>query len=1059
MIARLIAWSARNRVLVLIGTVFAVAGGIQALRTLPLDAIPDLSDVQTIVYTEYPGQAPQVVEDQVTYPLTTAMLTVPRSKVVRGISMFGVSFVTIIFADGTDPYWARSRVLESLNGPASRLPAGVTPTLGPDATGIGWVYQYVILARQRTLAELRSLQDWVVRFAASRGEGVAEVAPVGGFVKQYSVVVDPNRLRAQGIGLNRLRDAIRASNAEIGGRTIELSEFEVVVRGRGYLKGTQDLGAVVLKSDNGTPVRVRDVARVEIGPDERRGIAELDGEGEVAGGIVVQRFGANARAVIASVKDCLAEIAKSLPAGTEIVPVYDRSQLIDAAIATLTHTLVEECAIVALVCVVFLLHLRSALVAILMLPVAILMAFSAMRALGLSADIMSLGGIAIAVGAMIDAAIVMIENAHKHLERAPPDRPRAEILVEAAAEVGPSLFLSLLVITVSFLPIFTLESQEGRLFGPLAFTKTFAMAAAALLSVTLVPALMILFVRGRIVPEHRNPVNRLLVGAYRPLIAAVLRARILTLLLALGVLAATLWPARQLGSEFMPELNEGTLLYMPTTLPGLSVTKAAELLATQDRIIKTFPEVASVYGKAGRAGTATDPAPLEMFETIIRLKAPEAWRPGVTLASLRAEMDKALQFPGVSNAWTQPIRARIDMLATGIRTPVGIKLFGTDLSAMETVARAVEAALRTVPGTTSAYAERVVGGTFLDITPDREALGRYGLSVGDVQDVVATALGAATVTTTVEGRERYGVAVRYPRALRSDPQAIANDVQVALPAGGTVPLGAVASTQLARGPTSIRTENGRLALYLYVDIAGRDLGGYVGEARDVVARAVPLPEGMTLQWSGQFEALERAEARLRIVVPATLMVIVLLLYLVFRRVTETLIVLLSLPFALVGGVWLMWAMGFHLSVAVAVGFIALAGVAAETGILMLVYLDQALTERRAAAAREGRPFTREDLRAAIMVGAVERVRPKMMTVVAIMAGLVPILWSTGAGSEVMQRIAVPMIGGMASSTLLTLIVIPAVYGLIKGRGLPAEADLPGSAPDGAAARSALPNRA
>ncbi|SFJ72249.1 efflux RND transporter permease subunit [Methylobacterium brachiatum] len=1051
MIARLIAWSARNRVLVLIGTVFAVAAGFQALRTLPLDAIPDLSDVQTIVYTEYPGQAPQVVEDQVTYPLTTAMLTVPRAKAVRGVSMFGVSFVYVIFADGTDPYWARSRVLEYLNGPASRLPAGVIPTLGPDATGIGWVYQYVIQARQRTLAELRSLQDWVVRFAASRGEGVAEVAPVGGFVKQYSVVVDPNRLRAQGISLNRLRDAIRASNADVGGRTVELSEFEVVVRGRGYLKSTQDIGAVVLKTDAGTPVRVRDVARVEIGPDERRGIAELDGAGEVAGGIVVQRFGANARAVIASVKDRLAEIARSLPSGTEILPVYDRSQLIDAAIATLTHTLVEECAIVALVCLVFLLHLRSALVAILMLPVAILMAFSAMRALGLSADIMSLGGIAIAVGAMIDAAIVMIENAHKHLERAPPDRPRAEILVGAAAEVGPSLFLSLLVITVSFLPIFTLESQEGRLFGPLAFTKTFAMAAAALLSVTLVPALMILFVRGRIVPEHRNPVNRLLVGIYRPLIAAVLRARILTLLLALGVLAATIWPARQLGSEFMPELNEGTLLYMPTTLPGLSVTKAAELLATQDRIIKTFPEVASVYGKAGRAGTATDPAPLEMFETIIRLKPPEAWRPGVTLASLRAEMDKALQFPGVSNAWTQPIRARIDMLATGIRTPVGVKLFGPDLAALEPVARAVEAAIRTVPGTTSAYAERVMGGTFLDVTPDREALGRYGLSVGDVQDVVATALGAATVTTTVEGRERYGVTARYPRALRSDPQAIANDVQVALPAGGTVPLGAVASIQLARGPTAIRTENGRPVLYLYVDIAGRDLGGYVGEARDVVARAVPLPEGMTLQWSGQFEALERAEARLRLVVPATLMVIVLLLYLVFRRVTETLIVLLSLPFALVGGVWLMWAMGFHLSVAVAVGFIALAGVAAETGILMLVYLDQALAERRGEAARAGRPLTREDLRAAIMVGAVERVRPKMMTVVAIMAGLVPILWSTGAGSEVMQRIAVPMIGGMASSTLLTLIVIPAVYALIKGRGLPAEAELAVAEPVRAAA--------
>ena len=1069
MIARLIAWSARNLVLVLIGTVFAVAAGVQALRTLPLDAIPDLSDVQTIVYTEYPGQAPQVVEDQVTYPLTTAMLTVPRAKVVRGVSMFGVSFVTVISADGTDPYWARSRVLEILNGAGGRLPAGVIPTLGPDATGIGWVYQYVILARQRTLAELRSLQDWVVRFAASRGEGVAEVAPVGGFVKQYTVVVDPNRLRAQGISLNRLREAIRASNADVGGRTVELSEFEVVVRGRGYLKGTADIGAVVLKTDNGTPVRVRDVARVEIGPDERRGIAELDGAGEVAGGIVVQRFAANARAVIASVKDRLDEIARSLPSGTEIVPVYDRSQLIDAAIATLTHTLVEECAIVALVCVVFLLHLRSALVAILMLPVGILMAFAAMRALGLGADIMSLGGIAIAVGAMIDAAIVMIENAHKHLERAPPGRPRTEILVGAAAEVGPSLFLSLLVITVSFLPIFSLESQEGRLFGPLAVTKTFAMAAAALLSVTLVPALMILFVRGRIVPEHRNPVNRLLIGVYRPLIAAVLRARILTLVLALGMLAATIWPARQLGSEFMPELNEGTLLYMPTTLPGLSITKAAELLATQDRIIKTFPEVASVYGKAGRAGTATDPAPLEMFETIIRLKAPEAWRPGVTLASLRAEMDKALQFPGVSNAWTQPIRARIDMLATGIRTPVGVKLFGPDLAALEPVARTVEAAIRTVPGTASAYAERVVGGTFLDITPDREALGRYGLTVGDVQDVVATALGAATVTTTVEGRERYGVSVRYPRALRSDPQAIADDVQVALPGGGTVPLGAVATIQLVRGPTSIRSENGRPALYLYVDIAGRDLGGYVAEARDVVARAVPLPEGVTLQWSGQFEALERAEARLRIVVPATLLVIVLLLYLVFRRVTETLIVLLSLPFALVGGVWLMWAMGFHLSVAVAVGFIALAGVAAETGILMLVYLDQALAERRAEAARAGRPLTRADLRAAIMVGAVERLRPKMMTVVAIMAGLLPILWSTGAGSEVMQRIAVPMIGGMASSTLLTLIVIPAVYGLVKGRGLPAESDLqaesglqaesdlPGSA--GAAARSALPKRA
>ncbi|NNM73887.1 efflux RND transporter permease subunit [Enterovirga aerilata] len=1036
MIARLIGWSARNLVLVLIGTAFAVAGGLYALRTLPLDAIPDLSDVQTIVYTEYPGQAPQVVEDQVTYPLTTAMLTVPRSKVVRGFSFFGVSFVYVIFEDGTDPYWGRSRVLEYLNGAAKRLPAGVTPTLGPDATGVGWVYQYAILAKQRTLAELRSLQDWVVRFGLSRGEGVAEVASVGGFVKQYNVVVDPNRLRAQGISLARLREAIRASNADVGGRTVELSEFEFMVRGRGYVKSAADIANIVLKTENGTPLRVSDVARVELGPDERRGITELDGEGEVAGGIVLQRFGANALNVIESVKKRVAEVAASLPAGTEIVPVYDRSQLIEAAIETLKGTLVEESVIVALVCIVFLLHLRSALVAILMLPVGILMALGAMQVLGIGANIMSLGGIAIAVGAMIDAAIVMIENAHKHLERAPPGKPRTEVLVEAAAEVGPSLFFSLLVITVSFLPIFTLESQEGRLFGPLAFTKTFAMAAAALLSVTLVPALMVLFVRGRIVPEHKNPINRFLIWVYRPVIAAVLRARVLTILVALMVLAATVWPARQLGSEFMPDLNEGTLMYMPTTLPGLSVTKAAELLATQDRIIKSFPEVASVYGKAGRAATATDPAPTEMFETIITLKPHGEWRDGVTLASLKAEMDKALQFPGVSNAWTQPIRARIDMLATGIRTPVGIKVFGNDLAEMEKVARQVEAVVRSVPGTSSAYAERVIGGYFLDIVPDRVALGRYGLTVGDVQDVISMALGGESVTNTVEGRERYTVNVRYPRAFRSNPQTIANEVQVPMPGGGTVPLGEVAMVQLTRGPTSIRTENGQLAVYIFVDISGRDLGGYVSEARQAVASEVKLSPGTTVQWSGQFEYLERAEARLRIVVPVTLLIILLLLYLNFRRLTETLIVMLSLPFALVGGVWLMWWLGFNMSVAVAVGFIALAGVAAETGVIMLIYLDHALAEIRAAREKEGRPLTRADLRTAIMVGAVERVRPKMMTVVAIMAGLVPILWSTGAGSEIMQRIAVPMIGGMVSSTVLTLVVIPAIYGLVKGRRLP-----------------------
>ncbi|NEU14322.1 efflux RND transporter permease subunit [Methylobacterium sp. BTF04] len=1036
MIARLIAWSARNLVLVLIGTVFAVGAGLYALKTLSLDAIPDLSDVQTIVYTEYPGQAPQVIEDQVTYPLTTAMLTVPRSKVVRGFSFFGVSFVYVIFEDGTDPYWARSRVLEYLNTVAKRLPAGVTPTLGPDATGVGWVYQYVVVAKERSLAELRSLQDWVVRFGASRAEGVAEVAGVGGFVKQYNVVVDPNRLRAQGITLSKLRDAIRASNADVGGRTVELSEFEFVVRGRGYLRSIADIESIVLKTEAGTPLRVKDVARVELGPDERRGITELNGDGEVAGGIILQRFGANALHVIESAKARLAEVAKSLPSGTEILPVYDRSHLIEAAIETLRGTLVEESIIVALVCIVFLLHVRSALVAILMLPVGILMAFAGMKGLGLGANIMSLGGIAIAVGAMIDAAIVMIENAHKHLERASPGTPRVDILIRAASEVGPSLFFSLLIITVSFLPIFTLESQEGRLFGPLAFTKTFAMASAALLSLTLVPALMVLFVRGRIVPEHRNPVNQFLIWIYRPLIAGVLRARVLTILVALGVLAATAWPAGRLGSEFMPDLDEGTLMYMPTTLPGISVTKAGDLLATQDRIIKSFPEVASVYGKAGRANTATDPAPSEMFETIINLKPKAEWRPGVTTASLKTEMDAALQFPGVSNAWTQPIRARIDMLSTGIRTPVGIKVLGTDLTEMEKVARQIEAVVKAVPGTSSAYAERVQGGYFLDITPDREVLGRYGLTVGDVQDVIAMALGGESVTNTVEGRERYSVNVRYPRAFRSNPQSIASEVQVPIPSGGTVPLGEVAKVQLNRGPTQIRTENGQLAVFIYVDVAGRDLGGYVAEARAAVANEVKLPPGTLVQWSGQVEYLDRATARLKVVVPLTLLIVFLLLYLNFRRLTETLIVMLSLPFALVGGVWLMWWMGFNLSVAVAVGFIALAGVAAETGVIMLVYLDHALAEIRAECAREGRVLSRVDLRRAIMVGAVERVRPKMMTVVAIMAGLLPILWSTGSGSEVMQRIAVPMIGGMVSSTVLTLLVIPAVYGLVKGWGLP-----------------------
>jgi len=1032
MIRGLIGWSARNLVLIFVGTAFAIAAGLYALRTLPLDAIPDLSDVQVIVYTAYPGQAPQVVEDQVTFPLTNAMLTVPRSKVVRGFSFFSASFVYVIFEDGVDPYWARSRVLEYLNAAAQRLPPGVSPSLGPDATGVGWVYQYAVAAKDMTLAELRSLQDWVVRYAASKAEGVAEVASVGGFVKQYNIIVDPLRLRAQGISLSRLRDAVRASNLDVGGRTVELSEFEYMIRGKGYLKTTADIENIVLKTDKGAPLRLKDVARIEIGPDERRGVTELNGEGEVASGIVMQRFGANALTVIENVKERLAAIAVSLPKGAEIIPVYDRSRFIEAAIETLRGALVEESLIVALVCVVFLLHLRSALVAILMLPVGILLAFAAMRSIGLGSNIMSLGGIAIAVGAMIDAAIVMIENAHKHLERAPKGKPRLDILVEAMAEVGPALFFSLLVITVSFLPIFTLESQEGRLFGPLAFTKTFAMAAAALLSITLVPALMIVFVRGKIVPERKNPVNRALIALYRPIIRSVLRAKGLTILIALAVMGVSIWPASRLGGEFMPNLDEGALMYMPTTLPGLSVTKAAELLQTQDRIIKTFPEVESVYGKAGRALTATDPAPMEMFETIINLKPKAAWRPGVTVESLKAEMDDALQFPGVSNAWTMPIRARIDMLATGIRTPVGVKIFGADLVQMERIAREVEATLKKVPGTTSAYAERVNGGYFLDITPDREALGRYGLAVGDVQDVVASALGGEAVATMVEGRERYNVNIRYPRELRGDPQAIAGEIEIPLPGGGTVPLGEIASVELTRGATSIRTENGQLAIYVFVDIKDRDLGGYVAEAREAVAKAVALPPGYSIGWSGQFEYMQRAQARLRIVAPATLLIIFLLLFLNFRALVETLIVMLSLPFALVGGIWLMWLQGFNMSVAAAVGFIALAGVAAETGVVMLIYLDQAMKELKAERLAAGRPFTQADIKEAIMLGAVERVRPKMMTVVAITAGLVPILWSAGAGSEVMQRIAAPMIGGMMSSTILTLIVIPAIFGLIEG---------------------------
>ncbi|UCV20589.1 efflux RND transporter permease subunit [Ferribacterium limneticum] len=1038
MLNALINWSARNRFLVLLATLFIVIAGIWSVLKTPLDAIPDLSDVQVILYTEFPGQAPQVVEDQVTYPLTTALLSVPKSKVVRGFSFFGASFVYVIFEDGTDIYWARSRVLEYVNSVSGKLPKGVSPTLGPDATGVGWVYQYAVLAKDKTLAELRTLQDWYLRYQLAKAPGVAEVASIGGFVQQYQVTVDPIKLKTYGIPLMRVAEVIRNSNRDVGGRTLEMAETEYMVRGRGYLRGKGDIENLVLKAQNGTPVRVADIGRVELVADERRGITELNGEGEVVSGIVMSRFGQNALDVIHNVKTKIAEVSAGLPEGVSIQTVYDRSELIERAIATLKRTLAEESLIVALVCIVFLLHLRSALVAIIMLPVGILAAFIGMRALGINSNIMSLGGIAIAVGAMIDAAIVMIENAHKHLERLQPGESRSEAIIAACKEVGPALFFSLLIITVSFLPVFTLEAQEGRLFAPLAWTKTFAMAAAAFLSVTLVPVLMLLFIRGHIRPEAENPVNRFLIRIYRPIIAAVMNWKKTTITLALIAMAVSIIPASRLGSEFMPTLNEGTLFYMPTTLPGLSVTKAAELLQTQNKIIKSFPEVASVFGKAGRAQTATDPAPMEMFETVINLKPESEWRPGLTTDKLIAELDKALQFPGVANSWTMPIKARIDMLSTGIRTPIGIKVFGTDLVEMERLAKEIESVVKAVPGTSSAFAERITGGFYLDIVPDRIALARYGLSVGEVMDVVAAALGGEMVTTTVEGRERFGVTVRYPRDLRSDPQAIAREVLVPVPAemgapATMIPLGQVAEIKISTGAPAIRTENALLSAYIYVDIRDRDIGSYVAEARKAVNEKVKFTPGTYVTWSGQFEYMERAIEKLKVVVPVTLLIIFLLLYLNFRRITETLIVMLSVPFALVGGIWLMWLLGYNLSVAAAIGFIALAGVAAETGVVMLIYLDHAWTAVQQKCAAEGRSPQASDLYAAVMEGAVERVRPKMMTVTAIMAGLLPILWGTGTGSEVMSRIAAPMVGGMISSTILTLAVIPAIYALVKHR--------------------------
>jgi len=905
MLASLIDWSGRNRFLVLLATLFVVVAGTFAVLRTPIDALPDLSDVQVIVYTEYPGQAPQVVEDQVTYPLTTAMLSVPKSKVVRGFSFFGASFVYIIFEDNTDIYWARSRVLEYLNFASGRMPKGVTPQIGPDATGVGWVYQYALLAKDKTLAELRTIQDWYVRYQLAKAHGVAEVASVGGFVQTYQVTVDPVKLRAYGIPLMKVAQTIRDSNRDVGGRVVEMAETEYMVRGKGYLRGKDDIEMLVVKADRGTPVLVRDIARVELAPDERRGLTELNGEGEVVAGIAMARYGQNALEVIHNLKEKIAEIGPGLPDGVTVQTVYDRSELIQRAIETLKSTLFEESIIVALVCVVFLMHVRSALVAILMLPVGVLMAFIAMRLLGMNSNLMSLGGIAIAIGAMIDAAIVMIENAHKHLERLPEGHSsgdRLEAMLTACKEVGPALFFSLLIITVSFLPVFTLEGQEGRLFAPLAYTKTFSMAGAALLSVTLVPVLMMLFIRGRIMPEARNPVNRLLIRLYRPIIASVMRWKKLTIALALLAMAVSIYPATRLGSEFMPTLNEGTLLYMPSSLPGMSITKAAELMQTQDKIIKSFPEVESVFGKAGRANTATDPAPTEMFETVINLKPQTEWRPGMTTDTLIAELDKALQFPGVANAWTMPIKARTDMLSTGIRTPIGIKVFGKDLDEMEKLARQIENVVKKVPGTSSAFAERITGGLYLNIEPDRAQLARYGLAVGELQDVIGSALGGEMVTTTVEGRERFGVGVRYPRELRSNPEQIGREVLVPTMSGAMVPLGQLAKIVVAKGTPGIRTENALLSAYIYIDIRDRDIGGYVTEARQAVADQVKFPPGYYVTWSGQFEYMERAAEKMKIVIPITLMTIFLLLYLNFRRLTETLIVMLSVPFALVGGI-------------------------------------------------------------------------------------------------------------------------------------------------------------
>lgn len=1036
MIASMIRWSVANRFLILLTTVFAVAWGVWSVKNTAVDALPDLSDVQVIIRTPYPGQAPQIVENQVTYPLTTTMLSVPGARTVRGYSFFGDSYVYVLFEDGTDLYWARSRVLEYLSQVQSRLPAAAKPALGPDATGVGWIYQYALVDRtgKHDLSQLRSLQDWFLRYELKTLPNVAEVAPIGGMVKQYQIVLDPVRMAARGVTQQQIAQAVDEANRETGGNVLELAETEFMVRASGYLKTLKDFRAIPLRLDSGgVPVTLGDVAHIQLGPEMRRGIAELDGEGEVVGGVVILRSGKNARETISAVQTKLDELKASLPEGVDIVTTYDRSKLIDSAVENLSHKLIEEFIVVALVCAIFLWHLRSSLVAIVSLPVGILIAFIIMQRQSINANIMSLGGIAIAIGAMVDAAIVMIENAHKHIEAWNKKHPGVAlkgethwtVITDAAVEVGPALFLSLLIITLSFIPVFTLEAQEGRLFGPLAFTKTYAMAAAAGLSVTLVPVLMGYWIRGKIPDEHRNPLNRGLISIYKPALEAVLRWPKATLLVAVLVFLTGLWPATRLGGEFLPPLDEGDLLYMPTALPGLSAQKASGLLQQTDRLIKTVPEVAHVFGKAGRADTATDPAPLEMFETTIRFKPKDQWRAGMTPEKLIEELDRTVQVPGLANLWIPPIRNRIDMLATGIKSPIGVKVYGTELTQIDKVTQAVEKIAKTVPGVTSALAERLTGGRYIDVDIDRTAAARYGLNIADVQAIVAGAIGGQTVGETVEGLARYSINLRYGREWR-DSLSDLRDLPIYTPQGSQVTLGTVAKVQVTDGPPMLKSENARLSGWVYVDVRGRDMAAVVNDLRREIASGIQLDSGMSISYSGQFEFMERANAKLKLVVPATLLIIFVLLYLTFARFGDALLIMATLPFALTGGVWLLYLLGYHLSVATGVGFIALAGVSAEFGVIMLLYLKNAWSERLDAE-NLGEPALLD----AIREGAVQRVRPKAMTVAVIVAGLLPILWGSGTGSEIMSRIAVPMVGGMITAPLLSLFVLPAAYLLMR----------------------------